>query len=184
MDKATIVNLVATAVLDSSIDLEDFACLPGVTYDPHLYGGRVAYYKTKNTKGKVSLFATGKMISVGTTSEHDAIRDLNRVAAILAEKHLINPVSNLSVKIQNIVSTFQYGKAIDLEGLALSIPGAIYEPEQFPGVILKFADLGNTTALVFASGKCVIVGTRNTKGLNLAVERLGKLMRGTKEISY
>jgi len=65
----SIVNVVATATLDRSVDL---ASLPQlfprlISYDSERYFA--AYFKSKDMQGKVSIFSSGKMISVGTRSE-------------------------------------------------------------------------------------------------------------------
>jgi TATA-box binding protein (TBP) (component of TFIID and TFIIIB) len=57
-----IVNIVATATLDKPVDLELLRQqLPKhVIWDQDIYGGRVAYYKTEEMEGKVSIFWSGK----------------------------------------------------------------------------------------------------------------------------
>ena len=67
-----VVNVVATATLDHSIDLKSLAIhFPAiVSYDPKVYFA--AYFKSREMKGKVSIFQSGKMISVGTRSEEEA----------------------------------------------------------------------------------------------------------------
>jgi len=66
MAEATIVNVVATAALNQRLDLDELGKFREILHDPSIYGGRAAYFKSPNMKGKVSIFASGKMISVGT----------------------------------------------------------------------------------------------------------------------
>lgn len=83
-----IVNLVATAVLDRSIDLGTLNKLfpQEVIHDPAIYGGRVAYFKSKDMQGKVTIFWSGKLISVGTQTVEAARKELKSVArALMAE---------------------------------------------------------------------------------------------------
>jgi len=69
--KISIVNVVATASLDRRVDLESLReSFPHkVVHDLEIYGGRTAYFKSKKMQGKVSIFSSGKMISVGTKSQ-------------------------------------------------------------------------------------------------------------------
>ena len=62
--KLTVVNTVPTSDLDQFIDLERLADAEGFLYDRATYN--CAYFKDEKTRAKVSIFTTGKMISVGT----------------------------------------------------------------------------------------------------------------------
>jgi len=169
-----IVNVVATATLDHSIDLRSlYELFPNeATYNPKKYGGRVLYFKSKKMKSKVSIFSSGKIISVGTTSEEDATNDLQHVREMLAEKGLIQHTS-LEVKIQNIVATTNFDKSIDMEKVAEELHG-VYEPEQFPGTIIRIQEPYRATVLLFTSGKAVIAGTKSLSQLHSVVETLSK----------
>ena len=79
MIKSTIVNMVVTADLKQKVDLELVWSARLAEYNPKKYGGRVAYFKTKTMNAKVSLFKSGKMISIGNKSLTSAIHDLNLV---------------------------------------------------------------------------------------------------------
>lgn len=107
MTKPTIVNLVATANLEQPVDLMKLHSMQHVTYDQELYGGRVAYLKTPNMHGKVSIFFTGKLISIGTTSSKQAEEDLSTTAQLLVERRLIKPVV-VKANTRNIVALLQF----------------------------------------------------------------------------
>ena len=76
----------------------------------------------------------------------------------------------VSAEIRNIVAVQNLEKALDLESLALLTEG-IYEPEQFPGIILR-QDEPKVTYLIFASGKIVIAGSRNIENLRVSSEKI------------
>jgi TATA-box binding protein (TBP) (component of TFIID and TFIIIB) len=168
-----IVNVVATTSLDRFVDLESLhELLPHeVIYDQEIYGGRVAYFKSKNMEGKVSIFWSGKMISIGTKSVEKAIQELEFVAKFLNASLKTKP------KIQGIVATADLKTSIDLEGFLSQIQEekhfhAIYEPEQFPGAIIKFPVVQGViaTILLFSSGKLVCLGLTRHDHLQKAVE--------------
>ena len=51
------------------------------------------------------------------------------------------------------------GDELDLPSVALTLEGAEYEPEQFPGVIFRLKQ-PKTAILLFRSGKVVCTGGR------------------------
>jgi TATA-box binding protein (TBP) (component of TFIID and TFIIIB) len=58
-----IANVVATADLKQSVDLERLASADGFLYDQAIYP--CAYLRDEKTRVKVSIFATGKMTCAG-----------------------------------------------------------------------------------------------------------------------
>lgn len=59
MVKTEIINVVATATLYQQLDLDELGKMENIIHDSEIYGGRVAYYKSKNMKGKVTIFPSG-----------------------------------------------------------------------------------------------------------------------------
>ncbi|MCW3994963.1 MAG: TATA box-binding protein [Candidatus Bathyarchaeota archaeon] len=174
MVKVAIVNVVATASLNQEMDFEELRRFGEIFHDSDVYGGRVAYFKTKGMQGKVSIFSSGKMISVGTKSEEQAQKELQLAKRFLAEKGLIKEVV-LEPKTQNIVATADFEQQVNLEELAQKTR-VIYEPEQFPGAILRLQQPFKTSILVFASGKVVITGLKDSKQIETVVERIKELI--------
>ncbi len=168
----TIVNLVATAELKQPVSLEKLIQVEGFLYDTAIY--KCAYLKDKNTKSKVSIFSTGKMISVGSKSFRAAKHDLHYASRRLEKLELITS-TNISVKLQNIVATGDLGHTMDIERLSSKLPNVIYEPEQFPGAIYHAEELGGASILIFASGKVVLAGLRSQELFKVAEEALVKL---------
>lgn len=170
MIKTAIVNVVATAALNQEVDLDELGKFREILYDNITYGGRVAYFKSSGMRGKVSVFASGKIISVGTTSEKEAFHELEYLKKFFVQKGIIKPTP-LQPKIRNIVVTADFGKSIDLEELSLSSK-MIYEPEQFPGGILKIERPYKASVLIFASGKAVITGLKSSKQIEPTIQKL------------
>ena len=100
MLNARIVNIVATATLDQEINLAMLARFREVIYDSTRYGGHVAYFKSPRMKGKVSIFASGKIISAGTVQEKEAIRELKEVKEFLKNQKIksVNTVADRVLK--------------------------------------------------------------------------------------
>jgi TATA-box binding protein (TBP) (component of TFIID and TFIIIB) len=167
-----VVNIVATATLDSPVDLESLhnRFPHEIIYDQEIYGGRAAYFKSEKMKGKVIIFKSGKMISVGTGSQENARQDLTLVARALECGLKSEP------EIKNIVAIANLGFEVDLEKIrSLSKMKVIYEPEQFPGAIIHLPLLDKNkeaSILLFASGKLVCVGLKTLVNVHAAIEKL------------
>lgn len=166
-----VVNVVATATLDRPIRIDYLPKIfpEEVLYDPTTYF--CAYFRSERMKGKVSIFASGKMISVGTRSEEEAKQDLIFVANILKR----NRIAKLKEppKVQNVVITINLERRLDLEKIFEVLPDSIYEPDQFPGLIHRMRNLNpSIVALIFASGKIVCVGAKSEKQAKKAVKNL------------
>jgi len=66
------------------------------------------------------------------------------------------------IKIQNIVVSTSLEQDIPLIKLAETLPNTEYNPEQFPGLVMRIKD-PKTSALIFSSGKVVWTGAKSLK---------------------
>jgi len=124
--------------------------------------------------GKVIVFSTGKLISVGTQSIKKSFQELKKSVEILTKNKFINTIK-LKPKVRNICSTVIFEQELDLIKLARFLPHCIYEPDQFPGIIYRI--LNNLTALIFGSGKVVIVGAKNFEEINSSFFELNSVFK-------
>lgn len=178
MEKPIVVNVVATASVNQVVDLHELTKHGEIFYDSDLYGGRVAYFKSNDMQGKVSIFSSGKMISAGTRSEEQAYRELDLAAKFLVKKGYAKQ-ANLHFKTQNLVVTADFGNSVNLEKLAQDRI-AIYEPEQFPAALVRFAKPCRASILVFASGKTVITGLTSQQQIEPTIDKLRQMLESIK----
>jgi len=84
--------------------------------------------------------------------------------------------SNLSV--QNIVATASLGKPVSLTKLARTQTNTEYNPEQFPGLVLRIKK-PKSAVLVFSSGNLVCTGTKSTvqvkEVINQVIKQLARI---------
>lgn len=80
------------------------------------------------------------------------------------------------IKIENVVASASVNAEIDLDKVAATLPNAEYEPEQFPGLVLRLEE-PKAAILVFSSGKMVCTGAKEPKLIRLAIERTLKQVR-------
>ncbi len=172
-----IVNVVATTRVDQKVDLTRLGKFPGCSYNQRTYNGKVAYVKTPHMSGKVSIFSTGRMISVGTKSEEEAKSDL-LFACRLLEKTCLVKVKREEIHVQNVVALVTTPWKLDLELLALEQPHAIYEPDQFPGAIIRFEAYPEITVLAFSSGKLIIAGAKSALSVESIANELTTTLKG------
>lgn len=170
----TVTNVVSTANLGQKIDLNSLGTLPNFSYDPEVY--HCVYVKDSNMNGKVSIFASGKMISIGAKNERNAASDLKYVAKCLKKVEVIKR-TDIDVKIQNMVATAKFNRPINLTKLANNIPSVAFEPEQFPAAIYALNKSLGATALIFGSGKVVLVGIKSSKSINEIVKHMAGLIK-------
>jgi transcription initiation factor TFIID TATA-box-binding protein len=57
----------------------------------------------------------------------------------------------------------------------------LYEPEQFPGIVLRLEDPKATT-LIFASGRAIIAGLRREEDIAKIVEKIYDELQRTKSL--
>jgi transcription initiation factor TFIID TATA-box-binding protein len=84
-----------------------------------------------------------------------------------------------SLKIENIVASTKVNDSLDLVALASQIPGAEYNKQRFPGVVLRMQN-PKIAALVFGSGKVVLTGAKSIENLTLGLEYLVSVLKGLK----
>lgn len=175
--KPKIRNVVCTANLEQKVDIIKLSGLTCGIYDEAIYGGRCGYIKTPEMDGRVTVFRSGKMISIGGKSIAKAMQQLEHAKFFLVKENMIQDTI-ITPKIQNIVATADLGQSLPIDNLSSRIAGAIYDPETFPGIILK--GLLSCTFLIFASGKIVIIGAKSieetSKSLFELLQKLNKFL--------
>lgn len=85
------------------------------------------------------------------------------------------------IRIENIVASGSLGIQVPLHKIVAKVEGAEYEPEQFPGLVLRMKN-PNVAFLIFSSGKIVCTGARKTKDVKIAIEKLIKQLKSIKAI--
>jgi transcription initiation factor TFIID TATA-box-binding protein len=81
-----------------------------------------------------------------------------------------------SYKIQNIVATTSLEKPVPLTKLAKTNPNTEYNPDTFPGLVLRIKE-PKSAVLVFSSGKLVCTGTKSIAQVKEVVEEVIKQLK-------
>ncbi|PIN81450.1 TATA-box-binding protein [Candidatus Woesearchaeota archaeon CG10_big_fil_rev_8_21_14_0_10_30_7] len=91
------------------------------------------------------------------------------------KKIVKNSNKKYEVEVVNIVISAALGHDIPLEKMAATLSNTEYNPEQFPGLVLRIKD-PKTSALIFSSGKIVCTGARNLEQVNQSIKKIIKTL--------
>ena len=175
MKKVNVQNTVISANLDLKLDLDMLANkLKGAEYEPEQFPGLV--YRLTEPKVAMLIFSTGKVNCTGAKSVEDAklaiqilIQDLQELGVRLSKEPVI--------KVQNLVSTANIGKKLDLNEIATGWPEETeYEPEQFPGLVYRMKD-PKVVLLLFHSGNIVCTGAKVTEDAERALDKITRELK-------
>lgn len=78
--------------------------------------------------------------------------------------------------IQNIVSTANLDCKLNLKAIALLLENAVYNPKIFSGLIMRIKE-PKSTALIFNSGKIVVLGAKTEEDSKKASRKIGKTLK-------
>jgi len=177
--KYQIVNLVASANLNGTLDLYNLAMsIPNIEYEPEQFPG--AILKLREPKVSMLLFKNGKVICSGAGSEKEIEQGIRKASKLI---HEIQPEIKVQRKVKytvvNLVATANLNQTLDLFYTALNLDNVEYEPEQFPGAILRIHD-PKITLLLFKNGKVICAGAKKEELLKKGLNKAAKLIRALK----
>tara|TARA_B100002003_G_C14033893_1_gene498293 strand:+ start:88 stop:708 length:621 start_codon:yes stop_codon:yes gene_type:complete len=79
------------------------------------------------------------------------------------------------IRIVNIVVNTSLDHDIPLEKMAATLPNTEYNPEQFPGLVIRIKD-PKTSALIFSSGNVVCTGARTLHDVDESLKKIIKAL--------
>ena len=169
--KATIdiQNVVASATLNQKVDLNAVVKgYPGVEYRPEQFPGLV--FRLRRPKTATLIFGSGKMVCTGAKSGRESRRAILKVVKELKKGGIII-INKPDFKVVNVVASASLGGKVDLEKAVSTLGKAMYEPEQFPGLIYRM-DEPKVVILIFATGNLVVTGAKKEQDVYDAVHKL------------
>ena len=83
------------------------------------------------------------------------------------------------IKVVNIVVSASLGQDIPLEKMAATLSNTEYNPEQFPGLVIRIKE-PKTSALIFSSGKIVCTGARTMPAVRESIKKIIKSLEKIK----
>ncbi len=168
-ESINIENVVASTSIGQELELESVAMdLEGADYDPEQFPGLV--YRTQNPKSAALIFRSGKIVCTGANST-DAVHESLHIVFDKLRELQIQVEENPEIIVQNIVSSADLGRTLNLNAIAigLGLENIEYEPEQFPGLVYRL-DQPEVVALLFGSGKLVVTGGKKVDDAKQALD--------------
>lgn len=98
---------------------------------------------------------------------------------MVAKKEKVAKSTAKEIRVVNIVVSASLGHDIPLEKMAATLSNTEYNPEQFPGLVIRIKE-PKTSALIFSSGKIVCTGARS---LDKVQESLKKIIKSLEKIN-
>lgn len=169
MPELTCRNVVAVSDVTCRLNLTAISQrLPNAEYVPEVYYALI--YRPAEIKASLLVNSSGKLVFSGARSIDDCERGLEKLVADLNSLGFAATVGPITV--QNMVFNGRFQKRISLSRLTSDRTFDVeYEPEQFPGAILRPQSLGGGTILLFASGAVVVVGCKTkARAVGIALE--------------
>lgn len=80
------------------------------------------------------------------------------------------------IKIENVVASASLNVEVPLNKVVSNLEGIEYEPEQFPGLVLRLKQ-PKAAALIFSSGKIVCTGAKSPSEANDAIARVVSMIK-------
>src|SRR3989344_1304634 len=166
-----VVNLVASGNLNATLDLYNLAVtIPNIEYEPEQFPG--AILKLKEPRVSMLLFKNGKVICSGASSEKQISLAIFKASKLIHEiQKSVKIQKNASYTVVNLVATANLNITLDLFKTAMELDNVEYEPQQFPGAILRIME-PKLTLLLFKNCKLIYAGAKKEeflkKGLKIA----------------
>jgi len=157
-----IANVVASFKLDSRPELRRICqAYPSITrWEDAIFSKHVVVMQLLEPKMSLLIYETGKVICSGAKGIHEALGSADLLVSMLNAREIPARVIEPPV-VHNIVAVASYGREVDLDSLALAMDGIEYEPELFPGAIVRLRNhrrRSGATLLVFRTGRIVCLG--------------------------
>ncbi|MFA6530974.1 MAG: TATA-box-binding protein [Candidatus Micrarchaeia archaeon] len=171
-----ITNMVASANLWLELDLFALAQkIKEIEYEPEQFPG--AILKFKDPKASLLLFKNGKVVCVGCKRRDIIEKTIEKTVKMLTPyaKKIIKK-KKPEIIITNIVASANLNMDLDLYKIAYKMKDVEYEPEQFPGAILKFKD-PKVSLLLFKNGKVICAGAKSEKDIKTVLAKAQMLRK-------
>ena len=127
-----------------------------------------------NKRAAGILFGNGKIQVTGINSLNEGRQVMESLKNMV--KGIDSKVNmKRGTKLENIVAKTNLGRALDLQAIALAIPGSEYEPERFKGLVIRL-DEPQASFILFRSGVLIVTDITSEAKAKKALNRLEKFM--------
>ncbi len=176
MGPIKIENIIVASHLGKEVELIKLATeLPDAKYsssgNPSVI---VEMDASDNKKAAGVLFGNGKILVTGVTTLEkgkEIILNLRKMVKTIDTKISMKR----AIKLENMVVRSNLGTTLDLQAIALAIPGSEYDPTRFKGLVLRM-DKPDASFILFQSGVLIITDIVSEAKAKKALKALEKFM--------
>lgn len=137
--------------------------------------------RLKDPKIAILLFGPGNVVCTGAKNRNQARLHLFNVVEELQKigyRHAAINQATGGLKIQNMVASAVLPWRLNLSSLATAHSAyCCYEPELFPGIIIRYPLIDNVTFLGFGSGKMVVTGAKVLDDILKGMDKIVPLLK-------
>lgn len=164
-------NVVGSTSIGQDLNLDALSDdLEGTEFNPERFPGLI--HRIEDPEAAALIFNSGKIVCTGADSVssvdgalEQTFQDLRGLGVSVQESP--------PIEIQNIVSSADLGRQLNLNAIAvgLGLEDVEYEPEQFPGLVYRIDD-PDVVVLLFGSGKLIITGAQHETDAKKAITKI------------
>ncbi len=171
-----VVSILASAKLADRLPITDMLALEPFNRTAEYADVPRLAFRIGPKRRHVTIFQNGTATVRGCDSFEEAGKLLAEARELVRGVVCLPPAPVRPV-VQNIVATHDLRRPIELPRVVQRLPSedVSYEPEQFPGLILRFPN-DKAVVLIFSSGKVVITGTRSISHLEQLLSKVHRLL--------
>ena len=169
-------NVIAASHLGKEIELVRLATeMPNARYSGSGNPSVIVEVDAGGSKRAAGvLFGNGKIQVTGVGSLEEGRKVMESLKSMVKA---IDSKINMkrATKLENIVAKANLGRALDLQSIALAIPGSEYEPTRFKGLIIRMND-PQASFILFQSGVLIVTDVISVGKAKKALNQLEKFL--------
>ena len=169
-------NIIVASHLGKEIELIKLATeLPNARYSSSGNPSVIIEIDTSESKKAAGvLFGNGKILVTGVTTldkGKEVILSLRKMVKAVDAKVSMKR----AIKLENMVVRSNLERTLDLQAIALAIPGTEYDPTRFKGLVLRM-DKPGASFILFQSGVLIVTDIVSEAKAKKALNALKKFM--------
>ena len=169
-------NIIVASHLGKEIELIKLATeLPNARYSSSGNPSVIIEIDTSESKKAAGvLFGNGKILVTGVTTldkGKEVILSLRKMVKAVDAKVSMKR----AIKLENMVVRSNLERTLDLQAIALAIPGTEYDPTRFKGLVLRM-DEPDASFILFQSGVLIVTDIISEAKAKKALNALKKFM--------
>ena len=176
MGPTKVENIIVASHLGKEIELIKLATeLPNARYSSSGNPSVIIEIDTKDSKKAAGvLFGNGKILVTGVTTLEkgkEVILSLRKMVKAVDAKVSMKR----AIKLENMVVRSNLERTLDLQAIALAIPGTEYDPMRFKGLVLRM-DKPGASFILFQSGVLIVTDIVSEAKAKKALNALKQFM--------